>query len=90
MKLKNKFKNSKGSITLYVLISLSFFYIMVFGIYNSASNKMQKQEKELEKVQEKYESENISDVYEETHNNYISAETPTIRVYDGETLKRKS
>lgn len=40
MKLKNKFKNSKGSITLYVLISLSFFYIMVFGIYNSASNKM--------------------------------------------------
>ena len=89
MKLKNKFKNSKGSITLYVLISLSFFYIMVFGIYNSASNKMQKQEKELEKVQEKYESENISDVYEETHNNYISAETPTIRVYDGETLKRE-
>ena len=89
MKLKNKFKNSKGSITLYVLISLSFFYIMVFGIYNSASNKMQKQEKELEKVQEKYESENISDVYEETHNNYISAETPTIRVYDDETLKRE-
>ena len=89
MKLKNKLKNSKGAITLYVLISLSFFYIMVFGIYNSASNKMQKQEKELEKVQEKYESENISDVYEETHNNYISVETPTIRVYDGETLKKE-
>lgn len=87
MKYKNKVKNSKGSITLFVLISMSFFCAVVFGIYSNASNKTQEQEKQLKKIQEEYKSEDVNKIYEEIHNSYMSSETPSIQVYDGETLK---
>ena len=44
MKYKNEIKSQKGSITLYVLISMMFFLIIILGIYFSSSNKIQKQE----------------------------------------------
>lgn len=66
MKNLRKMKNEKGSITLYVSISMMFFVIVLMGIYVSTSSKMQKQNKEIEKIQKSYEQENIDDVYEKS------------------------
>ena len=63
---RKRLKNEKGSITLYVLISMFFFIIVVFGIYFNTNSKMQKQNKEIEQIQKQYEKENINDVYEKT------------------------
>lgn len=85
MKYKNQIKSQKGSITLYVLISMMFFLFIILGIYINTSNKIQKQEKEIEKVQKEYEKEDINDIYEEIYDDYVNTETPTIQAYDGET-----
>ena len=87
MKYKNRLESSKGAITLYVLIAMTFFSAVVFGIYNNTSFKTQKQEIEINKIQEEYKGKDVNELYEETHTNYINSETPTIQVYDGENLK---
>ena len=66
-----KIKQEKGSITLYVLISMFFFIVVVLGIYFNSDSKMQKQNKEIEKIQKEYEKENINDVYEKAYNKYM-------------------
>ena len=82
-----KAKHEKGAITLYVLISIMFFLIVIMGIYVSSSNKIQKQEQEVNKIQKEYEKEDMNEIYEETYNDYVNTETPTIRAYVGDTLK---
>ena len=74
MKYKNEIKNQKGAITLYVLISMVFLLIVILGIYINTSNKIQKQEKEIERIQKEYEQEDINDIYEETYNDYVKTE----------------
>ncbi len=66
--MNNKLKNEKGSITLYVLISMVFFIVVVYGVYFNTTNKAQKQNKEIEKIQKQYEKEDINDLYEKTMN----------------------
>ena len=66
-----KIKQEKGSITLYVLVSMFFFIVVVFGIYFNSNSKAQKQYKEIEKIQKEYEKENINDVYEKTYYKYM-------------------
>ena len=68
---RKRLKNEKGSITLYVLISMFFFIIVVFGIYFNTNSKMQKQNKEIEQIQKQYEKENINDVYEKAEDKYV-------------------
>lgn len=63
MLYKNKIKSSKGSITLYVLISMMFFLAIIFGIYANTSNKSKMQEKRIEKLQKEYKQEDINDLY---------------------------
>ena len=46
----NQNKREKGSITLYVLVSMMFFLSVTAGIYVNSSNKVQKQEKETIKI----------------------------------------
>ena len=89
MEYKSKIKNQKGAITLYVLISMMFFLVIILGIYFNSSNKIQKQEKEVEKIQKEYEKNNINDIYENKYNEYINTETPTIQIYDGDVLKNQ-
>ena len=84
---RKRLKNEKGSITLYVLISMFFFIVIVFGIYFNTNNKMQKQNKEIDKIQQEYEKEKINEIYEERYDNYVNAETPTIQGYVGAVLK---
>lgn len=56
-------KNEKGSITLFVVISIMFMLIIVLSLYVSSSNKIQSQERELEKIQQSYKTEDIDELY---------------------------
>lgn len=68
--MKNKIKSQKGSISLFVLISMIFFIIVILGIYAATSNRLQKQEKEIEQIQKSYEKTDINTVYEKALTNY--------------------
>lgn len=70
MKIFSKTKEEKGSITMFVLISMMFFLIVIVGLYVSSSYKMQKQESEIKKIQESYNYKNINDIYNECEKNY--------------------
>ena len=70
MKFKSKIKEQKGSITLFVLVSIMFFVIVLVGLYINSSNKIQKQQREIEKVQKSYEKENVNDLYNKTYEKY--------------------
>ena len=65
--MKLKIKEQNGSITLFVLISIIFFVVVLVGIYINSSNKIQKQQKEIQKIQNSYETENIDNLYNKTY-----------------------
>ena len=48
-------KNENGSITLFVLIAMLFFLIVVLGIYFGSQNKLQAQTSEIDKIKKNYE-----------------------------------
>ena len=68
MKLKSKIKEQKGSITLFVIMSMLFFTIVVVAIYVNTSYKAQAQEREVKKIQQEYEKTNIDDEYNKVLN----------------------
>lgn len=70
MKFKSKIREQKGSITLYVLISMLFFAIVLMSLYVNSSYKVQKQQREIEKIQDNYNKEDINDLYEKTYTKY--------------------
>lgn len=74
MRFKSKIKEQKGSITLFVLISIMFFVVVLVGLYVNSSYKIQKQQKEIEKIQKNYNKVNINELYEETYNKYMNTE----------------
>lgn len=63
MKIKSKIKEQKGSITLFVLTSMLFFVIVVVAVYVNTNYKVQAQQRELEKIQQTYQKEDINDIY---------------------------
>ena len=63
-----KVNSEKGSITLYVLISMLFFIILLMGLFVNSNYKMQQQERSVKKIQKSYEKSNIDDLYNETIN----------------------
>ena len=63
MKIKSKIKEQKGSITLFVLTSMIFFTIVVAALYINTNYKAQAQQRELEKIQQTYQKEDINDIY---------------------------
>ena len=65
MKIKLKIKEQKGSITIFVLISMIFFTIVVMALYVNSTYKVQAQQKEIEKIQKTYQKEDINQIYEE-------------------------
>ena len=88
LNINKKFKNNKGSITLFTLLSMLFFLIVVIAIYASVNTKVQKQQKELNTIQKSYEQqEQINDIYEKKYDDYINSETSTIQVYADTNLK---
>lgn len=57
-------KKENGSITLFVLVSMLFFIIVLMGIFVNTNNKIQKQEKEIQQIQRSYQKEDINSLYE--------------------------
>lgn len=68
--MKNEVKSQKGSITLFVMICMVFLIIVIVGIYVATSNRIKKQEKEIEQIQKSYENTDINIVYEKALKNY--------------------
>lgn len=67
---KNLYKNEKGSITLFVLVSMMFFCLILLGFYLSSINSNNAQLKEIQSIKEQYTSqEDINDIYLRTVNN---------------------
>lgn len=70
MKIKLRLKEHNGSITLFVLLSIMFFVIVLVGLYVNSSYKFQKQQQDIEKIQKSYNTENINDLYNKTYEKY--------------------
>lgn len=66
--LKKFLKNEKGSITLFILLSILFFLIVIFSIFMVSGNKKQAQTSEIDKIKKEYEQsiDNIDQIYDET------------------------
>ena len=65
MKLKKIIREQKGSITLFVLTSMIFFTIVVAALYVNTNYKAQAQQREIEKIQQTYEKDDINEIYQE-------------------------
>lgn len=69
MKSTKKKLQERGSITLFVLITMMALLIIIIGTYVSSNNSVKKQEREIEKIQKEYEKEDINDIYEKASEN---------------------
>ncbi len=69
MKSTKKKLQERGSITLFVLITMMALLIIIVGTYVSSNNSVKKQEREIEKIQKEYEKEDINDIYEKASEN---------------------
>ncbi len=67
---KKILKSENGAVTLFVLIAILFFLIVIFGMYVRSSSKNQVQISEMEKVQKEYQKDvdNIDQIYDEVKN----------------------
>ena len=64
---KSFFSKENGSITLFVLLAIFFFLIVVFSLFMTSSNKNISQNAEIDKIKEEYEEsvDNIDEIYNE-------------------------
>ena len=58
-------KSQKGSVTLFVLIAVLFFSIILFGVYKSNMNDLKDQESSISEIKKSY-SKDANEVYEQT------------------------
>ena len=58
-------KSQKGSATLFVLIAVLFFSIILLSVYNSNMSKLQTQDRDIARIREAY-SKDANEVYEQT------------------------
>lgn len=73
-----KLKGQKGSITLFVLISIIFFLIVLISIYIGSGNKERTQISEIEAIQEEY---NVSpEELQEEYNDIVYPENGEYRI----------
>lgn len=68
IKKKGK-RNEKGSITLFTLVAMLFFIIILILSYTSQINKISSQKKQVEKIKEEY---NTDDEIEEVYNKALN------------------
>ena len=71
-------KNQKGSISMFVIVSVLFLTFVLIGIYTSYANKQNGQKEQVEKIQENY-NKNTSE--NEMYNIYLSKLPPEIGDY---------
>lgn len=66
--VKTFFSKETGAITLFVLLAMLFFLIVVLSVFMNSSNKIISQTSEIDKIKEEYEQSvnNIDQIYNET------------------------
>lgn len=83
-KIADRIKNNKGSITLFVLIAMIFFLIFALTMYVQINSKKSAQMKEIEKIQEEYNSTNIDEIYDNNEGNTDGEISIILYTMDGE------
>ena len=83
-KLKNKINNEKGSITLYVLVTMMLFLMVIVFMYMQTRSKNSTQLQQLSEIQKEYESSNIDDTYQKEESIYRGEVIVTFYTPDGE------
>ncbi len=71
-----KIKEDKGSITLFVLVAMLFFIMVMLLAYTAITNKDQEQIKQIDKIKKEYEvsAETLENTYNEVKSKVISIE----------------
>ena len=69
-----KAKEENGAITLFTVVSILFFTIVLIGLYASSSNKVKKQQAEISTIQGRYGAQNIDEAYNEAYNDKYNEE----------------
>lgn len=66
--LKKLLKKENGSITLFILLAILFFLIVIFSVFIASSNEEQSQTSEIDKIKQEYEEDvnNINQIYHDT------------------------
>ena len=78
MKKNNKLlRNQKGSISMFVIVSVLFLAFVLIGIYASYANKLKAQEEQLGKIQENDGQHVSEDGMDDLYSNLIFEELPT-------------
>ena len=80
-----KFLNTENaSITLFVLLAILFFMIVIFSLFVSSSNKERSQISEIDKIKQEYEEsvENIDQIYQNTLNENSTNLLDSIQIGD--------
>lgn len=62
---KNKRKSEKGSITLFVVIAMMFFSIVLLMGFTGVKNKIAAQNKKIEVIQNEYQATDMDQKYNE-------------------------
>lgn len=71
-KFKRKYKNEKGSVTLFVLIAMLFFILIVYVVYQSTRDDLLAQNREVKKIQQDYEKSSNEIEMEKEYENLVS------------------
>jgi len=59
-----KFRSEKGSITLFVLVTMLFFMYILISVYMNQNNKINAQKKQIQQIQQEYnKDENMEEIY---------------------------
>ena len=61
---KLNMNSQKGSVTLFVLIAVLFFSIILLGVYNKNMNNLQTQSSDVARIQKAYDK-NANELYEQ-------------------------
>ena len=61
--IRKKLVNQKGSITLFVLLAMIFFIVIILNMTMNVANKKQSQISEYDKIKQEYEK-NINNIYQ--------------------------
>ena len=71
-KIIYKLKNQKGSVTLFVLIAMIFFLIILVSLFANTKTKIIEQEKQIAIIQKEYETEDINQTMEQKYDEIIN------------------
>lgn len=79
---KSNFKSQIGSISVFTMLSMLFFLVVIVGAYSITSKRAQTQIQSLNEIQDKYGTKDINEVYEAR----IANENDKIPIYTKEQL----